>query len=153
MIGPNGLATALVAQWIEQEPSNLLVAGSIPAEGALVGRGVMENIQLEFLAREFLAAYEAKDLQTISSKLAEGVVVKDWNLEVVGKTQVLLEFAKNFEEASSLSIQIVQLHSSENAVAAELEIKVNEIEILHVVDVITFAENNEITSIVSYKGL
>ena len=24
---------ALVAQWIEQEPSNLLVAGSIPAEG------------------------------------------------------------------------------------------------------------------------
>jgi ketosteroid isomerase-like protein len=113
----------------------------------------MENIQLEFLAREFLAAYEAKDLQTISSKLAEGVVVKDWNLEVVGKTQVLREFAKNFEEASSLSIQIVQLHSSENAVAAELEIKVNEIEILHVVDVITFAENNEITSIVSYKGL
>jgi len=33
-MGPNGLATALVAQWIEQEPSNLLVAGSIPAEGA-----------------------------------------------------------------------------------------------------------------------
>ena len=130
-----------------------MVAGSIPAEGALVGKGVMNNIQLELLAREFLAAYEAKDLQTISSKLAEGVVVKDWNLEVVGKTQVLLEFAKNFEEASSLSIQIVQLHSSENAVAAELEIKVNEIEILHVVDVITFAENNEITSIVSYKGL
>jgi hypothetical protein len=28
------LAFALVAQWIEQEPSNLLVAGSIPAEGA-----------------------------------------------------------------------------------------------------------------------
>ena len=27
-------ANALVAQWIEQEPSNLLVAGSIPAEGA-----------------------------------------------------------------------------------------------------------------------
>ena len=25
---------ALVAQWIEQEPSNLLVAGSIPAGGA-----------------------------------------------------------------------------------------------------------------------
>jgi len=28
-------STAFVAQWIEQEPSNLLVAGSIPAEGAL----------------------------------------------------------------------------------------------------------------------
>ena len=29
---------ALVAQWIEQEPSNLLVAGSIPAEGAKLDR-------------------------------------------------------------------------------------------------------------------
>jgi len=28
------VSSALVAQWIEQEPSNLLVAGSIPAEGA-----------------------------------------------------------------------------------------------------------------------
>jgi len=113
----------------------------------------MENMQIGILAREFLADYEAKNLQAISSKLAEGVVVRDWNIEVVGKTQALREFEKNFEEASSLSIQIVGLHSSENAVAAELEIKVNEIEILRVVDVITFAENNEITSIVSYKGL
>ena len=113
----------------------------------------MQNMQTGILARELLAAYEAKNLQAISSKLAEGVVVRDWNIEVVGKTQALREFAKNFEEASSLSIQIVRLHNSENAVAAELEIKVNEIEVLRVVDVITFAENNEITSIVSYKGL
>ena len=28
--------SALVAQWIEQEPSNLLVAGSIPAEGTII---------------------------------------------------------------------------------------------------------------------
>ncbi|MEO0048724.1 MAG: hypothetical protein RL556_56 [Actinomycetota bacterium] len=27
---------AFVAQWIEQEPSNLLVVGSIPTEGAMV---------------------------------------------------------------------------------------------------------------------
>jgi len=32
LLGKNLLA--FVAQWIEQEPSNLLVAGSIPAEGA-----------------------------------------------------------------------------------------------------------------------
>jgi hypothetical protein len=113
----------------------------------------MNNMQMEILAREFLAAYEAKDLQAISSKLAEGVVVRDWNIEVVGKTQALREFAKNFEEASSLLIQVLRLHTSENCVAAEVEIKVNEVEILRVVDVITVAENGEITSIVSYKGL
>ena len=30
-------SAASVAQWIEQEPSNLLVAGSIPAGGASAG--------------------------------------------------------------------------------------------------------------------
>lgn len=29
------IVSAAVAQWIEQEPSNLLVAGSIPARGAM----------------------------------------------------------------------------------------------------------------------
>jgi hypothetical protein len=33
MVDVPDLGHAFVAQWIEQEPSNLLVAGSIPAEG------------------------------------------------------------------------------------------------------------------------
>ena len=112
----------------------------------------MDHIQLNVLTRAFLAAYEAKDLQTISSQLSDDVVVRDWNLEVVGKPKALKEFAKNFEEATSLSIQVMQLHSSHNAVAAEVEIRVNEVEILRVVDVLTFGENGEVTAIVSYKG-
>ena len=35
MIDVPDLGHAFVAQWIEQEPSNLLVAGSIPAEGTV----------------------------------------------------------------------------------------------------------------------
>jgi hypothetical protein len=35
--------TALVAQWIEQEPSNLLVAGSIPAQGAQLSKALCES--------------------------------------------------------------------------------------------------------------
>ena len=113
----------------------------------------MDHTQLEALARKFLAAYEAKDLHTISSQLADDVVVRDWNLEVVGKVQALREFAKNFEEASVLSIQIIQLHSSDSGVAAEVEIEVNGVESLRVVDVLTYGEKSRITSIVSYKGL
>ena len=53
---PDTLATtgflprALVAQWIEQEPSNLLVAGSIPAEGAII----LAIDYLEFWRRRLL---------------------------------------------------------------------------------------------------
>ena len=34
LVSARDYGRALVAQWIEQEPSNLLVAGSIPAGGA-----------------------------------------------------------------------------------------------------------------------
>ena len=113
----------------------------------------MDQTQLQAIAREFLRAYEAKDIQTIASLLAEQVVVRDWNLEVVGKTQALQEFAKNFEQASSLSIQLIHLYSSNSGVAAEVEIEVNNAESLRVVDLLTFGEHLQITSIISYKGL
>jgi ketosteroid isomerase-like protein len=116
-------------------------------------RSMMDHSRLESLTREFLKAYESKDLQTISYKLAPDVVVRDWNLEVVGKELALREFAKNFQEASELSIQIKNLYASDFSVAAQVEIDVNGIEILRVVDILTFSESFEITSIVSYKGL
>jgi ketosteroid isomerase-like protein len=113
----------------------------------------VDRFQIETLARAFLSAYESKDLGKISSQLADGVVVRDWNLEVVGKANALREFAKNFEQARSLSIQVIQLHSSNNGVAAEVEIVVNGEDVLRVVDILTFGINGEVTSIVSYKGL
>ena len=113
----------------------------------------MVRNQLEEIAREFLAAYQDKDLQIISNLLAEEVVVRDWNLEVVGKPQALQEFAKNFEQANSLSIQLKGLYSSDTGAVAEVEIEVNKTERLRVVDVLTFGERLKITSIISYKGL
>jgi ketosteroid isomerase-like protein len=113
----------------------------------------MAQTQLEDIAREFLAAYQAKDLQIISNMVAEEVVVRDWNLEVAGKPQALQEFAKNFEKAKFLSIQVLRLYSSDTGVAAEVEIVVNKAERLRVVDVLTFGERLKITSITSYKGL
>ena len=85
--------------------------------------------------------------------MAANVILRDWNLEVVGRDAALREFAKNFEQASSLGIQINQLYASEIAVAAEIEIVVNGVEGLRVIDVLTFNESMEIVSIVSYKGL
>ena len=107
----------------------------------------------EALLKQFLEFYEAKDIESISALLAADVVLRDWNLEVAGKDAALREFAKNFEQASSLAIEIKQLHTSEVAVAAEIEIEVNGVESLRVIDVLTFNESMQIVSIVSYKGL
>jgi hypothetical protein len=103
--------------------------------------------------RSFLSAYEQKDIQAISKMFSRDVVVRDWNLEVFGAEAALAEFAKNFEEADSLSIQVSRIFESEQGVAAEIEILVNGSQKLSVVDVFSFNEAMEITSVISYKGL
>jgi ketosteroid isomerase-like protein len=107
----------------------------------------------EELMRQFLEAYEAKDLATLTTYLAPDVVLRDWNLEVTGKEAALKEFAKNFEQAASLSIEIRHIYTSGTGAAAEVEIIVNGVESLRVVDVLSLNEAGQVTAIVSYKGL
>ncbi len=130
-----------------------MVAGSIPAEGAKFTGVIMQAERLKARAIEFLGAYEAKDLHAISKLITDDVVVRDWNLELLGKPEALRLFAKNFEAADSLAIRISQLMVSDASVAAEIEIEVNHSEHLKVVDVIHSNQKFEITAVVSYKGL
>ena len=103
--------------------------------------------------RDFLALYEAKNLEAISQKLASSVLLRDWNLEVRGKKLVLAQFEKNFEEAKSISIDVSSVYISSTGACAEITILVNKTESLRVIDVLTFNSAMQITSIVSYKGL
>jgi hypothetical protein len=107
----------------------------------------------EARVRSFLSAYERKDIDTISMMLTEDVVLRDWNLEVSGLEAAVAEYSKNFRDAESLKITVIQILEAESGVAAELEIVVSGSENLNVVDVFTFNEANEITSVVAYKGL
>ncbi len=144
--------SALVAQWIEQEPSNLLVAGSIPAEGAhQIGAHVISSKELEDLARAYLAAYAAKDLESIRSMIAPKVDLQDWNVAGTGSEFFLSQTSDNFNNAASIEIEIKDLLTSDSQVAAQLRILVDEIEELHVVDVIRFDQHGKIASIRAYK--
>jgi hypothetical protein len=107
----------------------------------------------EAQVRSFLSAYERKDIDTISNMLAEDVLLRDWNHEVSGIEAAVAEYSKNFRDAESLKITVIQILDAESGAAAELEIVVNESEKLNVVDVFSFNEANEITSVVAYKGL
>jgi hypothetical protein len=113
----------------------------------------MGNSERETQVRSFLSAYERKDIDAISEMLAEDVVLRDWNLEVSGLEAAVAEYSKNFRDADSLRITVNQILESESGVAAELEIVVNGSENLNVVDIFTFNDDNEITSVVAYKGL
>jgi hypothetical protein len=48
------------------------------------------------LFRTYLQYYANKNLEAISAMLAEEVHLRDWNLSVFGRLEVLRETAKNF---------------------------------------------------------
>lgn len=102
--------------------------------------------------RYYLQKYEEKDLEAMNELFDDAISLRDWKIHVRGKKEALAETQKNFENANSLAISILHTHESEDSVAAELKIVVNEVEVLYVVDVIRFSATGLITDIRAYLG-
>ncbi|RVU43892.1 nuclear transport factor 2 family protein [Rubrivivax rivuli] len=104
-----------------------------------------------FLA--FLDAYARKDLAFITAMLAPEVRVCDWNLALQGHAAAVAFMRHNFEQAGSLQIEVLHLHTSENAVAGEVRIVVDGHIELFVVDVMVFDSEGRVRALRSYKGV
>ncbi|OYQ48950.1 nuclear transport factor 2 family protein [Flavobacterium aurantiibacter] len=100
----------------------------------------------------YLQSYQDKNLTAVSELFAEQIVLRDWNLRVVGKAAALNETQKNFEAARSLQIEVLHTYERSNSIAAELIITVNDSEVLHVIDVLDFDAQGKIVAIRAYRG-
>lgn len=100
----------------------------------------------------YLQSYQNKDIETVSNMFAEEIHLRDWKISVRGKEIAVSETQKNFQNAASLDIEILNIMESDNCVSGELKIVVNNEEVLFVVDVITFNEQGLISSIRAYLG-
>jgi hypothetical protein len=105
------------------------------------------------IARRFLRAYAAKDLGTIAGLVDDDVLLRDWNLEVRGRRAFLAETQRNFDDADSIAIEILDLHATSQSVAAELLIEVDAHVRLRVVDVFDINSDGRMTAVRSYQGL
>ncbi len=100
----------------------------------------------------YLRHYAAKNLKAISDMLADEIHLRDWNISVFGKEEVMRETAKNFSEAERIEIRMLDVYENNDTAAGELHIVVDGRIDLYVVDVVTFNAQGSITSIRSYKG-
>lgn len=100
----------------------------------------------------YLHHYADRNLEAISTMLTEEVHLRDWNLSVFGRLEVLRETARNFTEAKTIEINILAVFESQDMVAGELHITVDKKIDLYVVDVLTFDLDGKISAIRSYKG-
>jgi len=112
-------------------------------------------MNLEDIARSYFTAFEQKQLETLEGMFHENVSLKDWNISVSGKQDVLGANAEIFKAVNSLRVNVDNLHVNDMTVIAELSIFANDDPVLPVVDIITFSgekEDLKITSIVAYRG-
>jgi hypothetical protein len=100
----------------------------------------------------YLLSYQNKDIEAVSTLFAPDIHLRDWKISVHGKTRAISENQKNFDNASSLEIDILNVMENENSVSGELKIVVNKTEVLFVVDVVTFNNDGLISSIRAYLG-
>lgn len=113
----------------------------------------MHPADTEAIARRFLAAYAAKDLATINGLISDDALLRDWNLERLGRDAFLTETQHNFAQAERIDIDVLELHATPRSVAAELLITVNGSLRLRVVDVFDFNPEGRVCAVRSYKGL
>lgn len=102
--------------------------------------------------RSYLRHYAARDLPPIAEMLAPRVHLRDWDISVHGRAEVLRETAANFARSRSIEIDVLTLHESADAVAGELRIVVDGTIELFVVDVLEFDDDGRITAIRAYEG-
>lgn len=100
----------------------------------------------------YLDAYSRKDLQSVSEMFAADMALRDWKVSVSGKDAAIAETAKNFRSAETIEITILATYESDDAVVGELKIVVDDAEVLHVVDVVSFNASGQISSIRAYLG-
>ena len=106
----------------------------------------------EEICLDYLQKYAEKDMNAMNRLFADDIILRDWKIRVEGKEKALLETQKNFEAADIIEIKVLATYESDDTVAAELKITVDQREELYVVDVITFNTQGQIESIRAYKG-
>ena len=83
---------------------------------------------------------------------ARNIVLKDWERNIKGKKNVLKENRNIFNSIDNIKCKILKKFFFKNTAICILVIRINNKEIINVVDMIEFNIKNQITKISAYKG-
>lgn len=103
------------------------------------------------LAIRYFQSFSNKDLATLDLLMADNIVLTDWDGQAVGKTEVLNFNKTLFEKFETLNVDIVKIAIGQDTVMAEIRVIVNNKDVVNVVDVIDYDQDDKIKSIRAYK--
>jgi hypothetical protein len=103
-------------------------------------------------AIKYFEAFEKKDINLIREMFDINVTLRDWEISALGIDSVLVETAKIFDLAETISVQIINIFQEQAFVVGELNITINGLNSINVVDIIEFNSIGKICKIRAFKG-
>ena len=109
-------------------------------------------MSLTNISKKYFTAFSNQDLETLGEMFSDFVRLRDWEIKVDGKKNVLEANKNIFDNLSSNIVNVVNMYECDRTIIADLLINLEEKQVIKVVDIIEFDENNLIKSIKAYKG-
>jgi hypothetical protein len=107
---------------------------------------------LNNVVSDYLQAFASKDIEKLTSLLAQNVALRDWTLCEQGIGPVKAATLHIFESCTNIEVVPVHIVGGERVVIAELLIRFDGNEPIHIVDVYEFDDDEKIVAIRAYKG-
>jgi hypothetical protein len=100
---------------------------------------------------DYFHFFETKNIEGFNLLLADSVHLKDWSLDVVGKTNVLSALNQIFVSFDDIKIRILEIYQDQSVFIIEIMIVFDCQTELSVVDIIRFDSDGRICAVNAYK--
>lgn len=111
----------------------------------------MPTASISQVALLYLKSFAEKDLGSLEVLFSDTITLADWEGQLIGKENILNFNKKVFSSINNIGVDVVKVAVGQNTVMAELRITLNNTQVINVVDVIEFDDENKIQSIKAYK--
>jgi 3-deoxy-D-manno-octulosonate 8-phosphate phosphatase (KDO 8-P phosphatase) len=103
-------------------------------------------------ARRYFERFAQGDLDGVAELFADAITLKDWNLEVAGKPDVVAATRAVMAGLGAFKLTVAALHPTQDGAIAELCIETGGLRV-DIVDVLAIDKACRITGITAYKGV
>lgn len=109
----------------------------------------MNNPSLGRLALMYIKAFAEKDVGSLDVLLSDNIVLTDWELQLVGKANVMAFNEELFNKVGPIRIDIKGICTGQKSVSVEIILDIDG-KRLQVVDILEFDDENKIRYIRAY---
>ena len=100
---------------------------------------------------EYFNYFSIKDSGSLEAMFSEDIVLKDWNIYVIGKANVIQAINNIFVSAETIMVTPISFFSnSDYSYAIQVKITTNRNSVINAFDVINFDSNGKISEILAF---